>query len=303
MDSKLTALTGILIFLTIFLSWILFSQLNQREVLAETEVAQEVLEEKSSLFSPIQASSYDRDRYLPLDICHKGDCVNINETTIKGFYNGSQLRKKEVRMYVLEYVVPYFERLSGGKVKVENSKGSFYTWKNDTILDTTHIYTNIENILLARIDKEYVQSLEIEEVDIPGTDGTYSDKYIEIDHSKQRLYVWLDGKLERTIRISGAYEDFETHGVFPIVDKGINPMAPTGHYMPYWMAFYRADAQDSWYGLHALVWWYDDYGSKVFESTDNIGKRKSAGCLRMLVDEAKYLYEIFDKGDHILIHK
>ena len=96
---------------------------------------------------------------------------------------------------------------------------------------------------------------------------------------------------------------FEVYGVFPIIDKGIQPMAPSGHYMPYWMAFYYSPWQNSWYGLHGLVWWYDDSGSKVFENTDYIGVRRSKGCIRMLKDDAKYLYDRYEKGDHILIHE
>jgi lipoprotein-anchoring transpeptidase ErfK/SrfK len=51
------------------------------------------------------------------------------------------------------------------------------------------------------------------------------------------------------------------------------------------------------------VWWYDDNGNVVHENTDYIGVRRSNGCIRMLRDDAKYLYDRYGKGDHILIHE
>ncbi len=93
------------------------------------------------------------------------------------------------------------------------------------------------------------------------------------------------------------------YGVFPIVDKGEAPIAPTGDYMPYWMAFYYSPKQEAWYGLHGLIWWYDDDGNKEYEPESNIGVRRSGGCIRMLVEDAKYIYDIFEKGDLVLIHE
>jgi hypothetical protein len=302
-QTKQTVLAGILVFLIIFLSYTLFFQLNKSEVLsvADNQVNENI--EPVVNASNIEETSQESDYYYPLDICYKESCVHIPTEDIKTFYNGSQIDRMILQMYLLEYVESYFEKLSGGKVIVENKNGSFETWKNDYVYDTEYIYTDVESLLLKRREGEHKNRVEIARVGVPGTDGSYSDKYIEIDHSKQKLYVWIDGTVQKIISISGAYEEYETHGVFPIIDKGINPQAPSGRYMPYWMAFYRADEQDSWYGLHALVWWYDDYGNRVYEPESNIGYRKSAGCLRMLIEDAKYLYNIFDKGDHILIHK
>ena len=117
------------------------------------------------------------------------------------------------------------------------------------------------------------------------------------------LFVWMNGEVVKTILLSGPKYGFQVYGVFPIVDKGIEPEAPGGKYMPYWMAFYYAKGQDSWYGLHSLIWWYGEDGNKVYETINNIGRRESAGCIRMLLDDAKYLYENFKIGDYILIHE
>ena len=41
--------------------------------------------------------------------------------------------------------------------------------------------------------------------------------------------------------------------------------------------------------------------SDLFPSHD-MGVRISGGCIRMVVEDAKYLYGIFDVGDYVLIH-
>ncbi|MDD3474990.1 MAG: L,D-transpeptidase [Candidatus Dojkabacteria bacterium] len=242
-------------------------------------------------------------KYPSVNVCYKDNCYYILPEIIESFYIDDQLNTNSLYMYLLENVVGYFEKLSGGKVLVENSKGSFYTWEEDSRIDTSNIYKGIEKLLLNRDTDVYELRYELYKKDLPGTDGKYSNRYIEVDNSKQKLYAWYDGEVIKIINLSAAQEGFEVYGVFPIIDKGIQPMAPSGHYMPYWMAFYYSPWQHSWYGLHGLVWWYDDNGNKVFENTDYIGVRRSKGCIRMLKDDAKYLYDRYEKGDHILIHE
>jgi hypothetical protein len=238
-----------------------------------------------------------------INICYEQNCYYILPEVIEIFYEENEINKSQLYIYLLENVVPFFEDLSGGKEFVQNSKGEFYTWKEDLIVDTSAIYKGIEKLLTNRGEYELDLTYELYKKDLPGTDGKYAERYIEVDNSKQKLYAWLNGKVIKEINLSAAQRGFEVYGVFPIIDKGIQPMAPSGHYMPYWMAFYRSDWQDSWYGLHGLVWWYDDNGNKIFENTDYIGVRRSKGCIRMLKDDAKYLYDRYEKGDPILIHE
>jgi hypothetical protein len=221
---------------------------------------------------------------------------------VSTFYQKDILQKIDVYSYISEFIVPYFEALSGGKTLVKNSKGSFYAWKEDRIIDLRDIYDDIIK-LLEDYDGEEILTYELVKKDLPSTDGKYSDRYIEVDNSRQKLYAWLDGRVIKEIYLSAAKWGYEVYGVFPIVDKGIQPVAPGGKYMPYWMAFYYSSRQNSWYGLHGLVWWYSENGNVIYESENNIGLRKSYGCIRMLKDDAKYLYDRYEIGDPVLIHQ
>ncbi len=231
-----------------------------------------------------------------VSVCNMGDCVYIQSPSVM---KDGVLDKGLVYQEVLDRVLPFFEKNYGGKALSSNNNGSFLYWKSDVRPDLSNVFDEVYRSFESGQDTNY----EIPVKDLPSTDGKYAEKYIEIDNTKQKLYVWKNGVVEKEILLSGPKEGYEVYGVFPIVDKGISPKAPTGDYMPYWMAFYRSTSQDSWYGLHGLIWWYDANGKVVYEPETNIGVRKSGGCIRMVEADAKYLYENFDKGDPILIHE
>ena len=236
-------------------------------------------------------------------ICSKDFCHTISSEEISSWLVNGKVDIKKIYLYLADKVYSDFEEQFGGKVTVKNNKGQFLTWKEDYIPDLSDLHLKLKNLFEKRLEGISKDRVEIDIKDLPGTDGKYSGKYIEIDNSKQILYSWIEGNVDRKIQLSGPKYGYQVYGVFPIIDKGLSPIAPGGKYMPYWMAFYYSSLQDSWYGLHALIWWYDDNGDKVYESLNNIGQRKSAGCVRMLLEDSKYLYDNFEKGDPILIHE
>ena len=287
-------LTFLLIFLSIaFLSGIFFLFNSHTEKNLDVNPEMQVLAEQS--YVPILVKEY-----YDMRICCESICQDIPKEEVKNFFEEEKLKKEKVMVYFLEEVIPFFEDSFGKKIVVKNKKGSFNTWNIDKRPDLSMVYKQ----MLSELEKETPpEPIIVKMKDLPGTDGKYSERYIEIDNSKQKLYYWEKGKVEKIIKLSGPKYGFQVYGVFPIIDKGLAPIAPSGNYMPYWMAFYYSPRQDSWYGLHALIWHYDKNGKKIYESLDNIGKRKSAGCIRMLVEDSKYLYSKMDKGDKILIHE
>ncbi len=233
----------------------------------------------------------------PIHICCNNICFHILKEEIPSLINDLEISK-----YINEKIYPYFEKYFGGKETISNDNGRFKYWIYNEIPDLSNLEKDLREAIYLSNESIQPETITILLKDLPGTDGMYSDRYMEVDNSKQRLYVWMNGKVVKTILLSGPIYGFQVYGVFPVIDKGISPIAPGGKYMPYWMAFYYSKSQDSWYGLHALIWWYDN-GERVYETENNIGSRESAGCIRMLLDDAKYLYENFNIGDVVLIHE
>lgn len=279
---------------------------EEPEVLGiETEqVVEDPKPQESAVSQTVQADSIgDLVIGLPLytiSICHEEYCQYIFDDDIKTFLANGGIDKDKFNSFLESVIKPFFEAKYGQKTIVKNSKGEFVAKMEDIEIVYSNIFEKINSSFISgvkniKIDLDYSASA--------GTDGKYADKYIEVDNSQQRLYVWRDGKVEKVIMLSGPVYGWQVYGVFPIVDKGREPIAPGGKYMPYWMAFYYSKKQNSWYGLHGLIWMYKDDGSKWFEPLSNIGTRQSAGCIRMVLEDAKYLYENFEKGDLILIHE
>ena len=240
------------------------------------------------------------DKVYSLSICLKDLCRNLFNDDFRSLIIGEELDKYNFEKYIENNVQPYFESKYGQKVVVKNSKGEFLARVEDEVINYDSLFDKVNSAYLAGINNI---KIELDYKITAGTDGKYADKYIEIDNSQQRLYVWEEGDIIKEIALSGPVYGYQVYGVFPIVDKGREPIAPGGKYMPYWMAFYYSKKQDSWYGLHALIWGYNEDGTKWYEPARNIGTRQSAGCIRMMFDDAKWLYENFEKGDLILIHE
>lgn len=260
-------------------------------VFEHKEYEQEVFSESITFEKEIE-----EEENFTVSVCGGDNCVYLSSN---GMFENGFVDEKKVYFRVLDEVIPHFEKISGGKNFVSNRAGGFMSWKEDEVLDMKNIFEDVYEAFLSREDTEIL----LERKDLPGTDGTYADRYIEIDDSKMKLYAWLDGKVAREILLSPAKERYRVFGVFPIVDKGREPLSPANSYMPYWMAFYYSPKQESWYGLHSLIWWYDDNGRKVYEPETHIGVRRSGGCIRMLLEDAKYLYDHYDIADPILIHE
>lgn len=240
------------------------------------------------------------DKVYSLSICLKDLCRNLFNDDFRSLIIGEELDKYNFEKYIETNVRPYFESKYGQKVVVKNSKGEFLARVEDEVINYDPLFDKVNSAYLAGINNI---KIELDYKITAGTDGKYADKYIEIDNSQQRLYAWEEGDIIKEIALSGPVYGYQVYGVFPIVDKGREPIAPGGKYMPYWMAFYYSKKQDSWYGLHALIWGYNEDGTKWYEPARNIGTRQSAGCIRMMFDDAKWLYENFEKGDLILIHE
>lgn len=224
----------------------------------------------------------------------------ISNTDFASLLTDSKLNKAKFDEYIDTKVISYFDGIYAGTTQVSNSNGEFETKVSDIIPDYSTLYEKVNELYSSGTTDIRV---EVEGKDSPGTDGKYAEKYMEADNSQQKLYVWKDEKIEKVIGLSGPVAGWEVYGVFPIVDKGREPVTADGKYMPYWMAFYYSPKQSSWYGLHGLIWKYEEDGSKWYEPESNIYTRQSAGCIRMVLADAKYLYENFEKGDLLLIHE
>ncbi len=136
----------------------------------------------------------------------------------------------------------------------------------------------------------------------PNTDGTKKNKYIEIDISQQKMYLFEKGVLKKSYRVStGLYYPTPT-GVFTIFNKNLNAYSSIYHvWMAYWMAFYIDPYLKASFGIHELPYWYDASGKKKFRPRDFIGSPHTGGCVALDIGKAQEVYAFADVGTSVYI--
>ncbi len=141
---------------------------------------------------------------------------------------------------------------------------------------------------------QYVKSLSLAASELEGL-----ERNIEIDIRSQSLSAKFGDKVVWTTKISSGAGDTPTpRGSYKVLNKQelrIGGKSP--HYrMPYWLGW-RADG----YGIHALPYLGGDGGYFWQEAMNHIGIPVSHGCIRVLPDEARELYEFAAIGTPIVI--
>ncbi len=121
-------------------------------------------------------------------------------------------------------------------------------------------------------------------------DRSESDKWIEIDLSKQRLYAHEGQETVLVAKVSTGTRYYPTvRGRFKIYAKyRSTPMSGPGYYLPgvpWTMYFYGG------YAIHGAYW------------HNNFGHPMSHGCVNMKVNQAKWLYAWAPKGTLVVVHR
>lgn len=124
-------------------------------------------------------------------------------------------------------------------------------------------------------------------------------KKIEIDISKQRMYVWEDKEMIYNWKVSTGLRGRDTStGRFAVLDK--IPMAYSRVWrlkMPYWLGIYWVQGIEN--GIHALP--IRPNGTVMWGGL--LGKKASYGCVILSNAAAKKLYNWADIGTQVHIHQ
>ncbi|PIU28811.1 MAG: hypothetical protein COT09_03820 [Candidatus Hydromicrobium americanum] len=134
----------------------------------------------------------------------------------------------------------------------------------------------------------------IEEQDI---DFTSSDDFrIKVDLTKQKVFVYYKDNLIKEMICSGGAEQFPTPlGEFKTSQKieySWIDRFNMGAY--YWIRFYKK------YLFHSVP--FDENKEMIMEEYEKLGSPASHGCIRLKLDEAKWLYEKLPSGVKVIIY-
>jgi hypothetical protein len=162
----------------------------------------------------------------------------------------------------------------------------------------------LADAVLARYRGSGPDTVPIPLGDMPNTDGRKADRYIEVDISQQRMYLFNRGQLSATYRVSSGLDTPTPPGSYRILNKAPNAFSKIYNvFMPYWMAFYFDPKLGASLGIHELPYWMDSTGKKIQRPRDFIGSPHTGGCIALDVGVAREVYAFADVGTPLYIYQ
>jgi lipoprotein-anchoring transpeptidase ErfK/SrfK len=136
----------------------------------------------------------------------------------------------------------------------------------------------------------------------PNTEGEVAEKYIEIDLSQQKMYLWEGGENVAVHRVSSGLYYATPPGHYQILNKANNAYSYIYHvWMPFWMAFSLDPQVNAYLGIHELPYWVDGVGQEIRRPRDFIGSPHTGGCVSLDVGEAELVYNWAEVGTPVWI--
>ncbi len=180
------------------------------------------------------------------------------------------------------------------------SRNTVVSPQQNTILSFTR---NLYILLKHRFEGKDDHSMTFVIYDSPNTDGSLAQKYIEIDLSQQKMYLFSKGELTKTYPISSGLDFPTPPGRYAIMNKAPNAFSKIYNvFMPWWMGFYVHPVVGASLGIHELPYWLSADGKKHQRPSDFIGSPHTGGCVALDVGAAKQVYNFADIGTPVLIY-
>lgn len=180
----------------------------------------------------------------------------------------------------------------------------------DKKVDIKTLGTNVLSAFTSRVQGKQSGPLltstvlsPLKEVEQTSTHGEIASRYIEINISKQKMYLWDQGQMIKSFTVSTGLYYPTPAGHFHIMNK-----APEGYsdifnvYMPWWMAFYYgwAGGQDAYFGIHELPYWYVGQDRKQ-RPREFLGSPHTGGCVSLDIGAAKEVYDFSYVGMDVVV--
>lgn len=174
---------------------------------------------------------------------------------------------------------------------------------SDLQLDKQDFRNNLVALINSRFNGNSSNYVYLRLIEKPNTSGIEANKYIEIDISQQKMYLWENNNNFARYSISSGLYYPTPPGKYKILNKANNAYSDIYHvWMPYWMAFSLDPKVNAYLGIHELPYWVDNNGKTIRRPRDFIGSPHTGGCVSLDVGMAKIVYDWADEGMPVLIY-
>jgi hypothetical protein len=215
--------------------------------------------------------------------------LNLSADTIKSFVKSKLIGGKEVLFFDQEEISKY--------LKEQNEKLNFAS-----DVDFKMGSVKLSNHLMFRLTEENPSRTFI----LPIT-GSFSlspmthDKFIEVNKSQQRAYLFENGNLVRTLIISTGVTWETPTGTFKVLNKVPMTISYSGYwYMPWYLPIGTINGP-YYFGFHEVPYHMDYKGMIYSRDPETIGSPATGGCIQVLKGQAKELFDWAETGMPVYI--
>ena len=137
----------------------------------------------------------------------------------------------------------------------------------------------------------------------PNTNGSLADKYIEVDISQAKMYLFKNGKMAKSYKVSTGSDYPTPTGRFAILNKvGLGFSNIYQDWLPWWMGFSYSEKLNAYFGIHEQPYILTADGKRVSASTAAIGTPSTGGCVALAPGAAREVYVFADIGTPVYIY-
>ena len=171
-----------------------------------------------------------------------------------------------------------------------------------TNLVTQNVRDDFAKAVYLRFQGNPVAAVATKLDDGPNTDGTLADKYIEVDISQAKMYLFQSGKMHASYKVSTGLDYPTPVGHFAILNKvGLGFSTIYNDWLPWWMGFAYSKELNAYFGIHEQPYTLTSDGKPVTQGPA-IGTPSTGGCVALAPGAAKEVYAFADVGTPVYIY-
>ena len=171
-----------------------------------------------------------------------------------------------------------------------------------------------DNLVTQQLQNDFLQAVQLRYAgaditaistttdDGPNTDGSIANKYIEVDISQQKMYIFHNGVVEKTYRVSTGLDEPTPIGKFTILNKLDVGYSNIYHVcMPYWMGFSYSEKLHAYFGIHEQPYTLTPGGKPILDDI-RLGTPTTGGCIALAPEAAQEVFSFAEIGTPVYIY-
>jgi len=173
--------------------------------------------------------------------------------------------------------------------------------RNDVV--TQNVVADFQKVIDLRFDGTAVNAVATTLDGGANTNGSLADKYIEVDISQAKMYLFKGGKVYKSYKVSTGSDYPTPTGHFAIINKvGLGYSNIYQDWLPWWMGFSYSKELNAYFGIHEQPYRLTEDGKIVQAGPQAIGVPSTGGCVALAPGAAREVYAFGDVGTPVYIY-